>query len=69
MIFAFSNDGIDWYLDFGPESFILSVEDLVRETTKISHEIRLPFWSLLLSPRQNLLNSHLARVPKGPNQQ
>ena len=69
MIFSVSNDGIEWSLDFGPDSVTLTVKDLVQEMTKISQEIPLAAWSLLLSQRQQFLNNHPARVPITPNQQ
>ena len=67
MIFSVSNDGIEWSLDFGPDSVAQTVKDLVQEMTISSQEIPLAVWSLL-SQRQNL-NNHLARVPVTPNQQ
>ena len=63
------NYGIEWAFDFGPDSGILTVKDLVQEMTISSQEITLPAWSLLLSRRQGFLNNHLARVPINPNQQ
>ena len=69
MIFSVSNDGIEWSLDFGPDSVILTVKDLVHEMTKSSQENPLTAWSLLLSQRQQFLKNHLARVPVIPNQQ
>ena len=69
MIFSVSNDGIEWSLDFGPDSVTLTVKDLGQETTISSQEIPLAAWSLLLSQRQDFLNNHLPRVPITPNQQ
>ena len=69
MIFSVSNDGVEWSLDFGPDSVTLTVKDLVQEMTKSSQEVPLAAWSLLLSPRQQFLNNHLARVPVNPNHQ
>ena len=69
MIFSVSIGGIEWSLDFRPDSVTLTVRDLVQETTIISRQIPLAAWSLLLSQRQEFLNSHLARVPITPNQQ
>ena len=63
------NYGIEWAFDFGPDSGILTVKDLVQEMTISSQEITLPAWSLLLSQRQGFLNHHLARVPINPNKQ
>ena len=69
MTFSVSNDGIEWSLDFGPDSVTLTLKDLVQETTLSSQESPLAAWSLLLSQRQEFLNNHLARVPVTPNQQ
>ena len=69
MIFSLSNDGIEWSLEFGPDSVTLTLKDLVQEMTKNSQEVSLAAWSLMLSPRQKVLNNHLARVPVTPNQQ
>ena len=69
MIFSVSNRGIEWSLDFGPVSVTLTVRDLVQKMTISSKDIFLIAWSLLLSQRQQFLNSHLARHPVTPNQQ
>ena len=69
MIFSVSNDGIQWTLDFGPDSVTIAVIDLVQNITISSQEIPLAAWQLLLSQRQNFLNNHLARVPITPNQE
>ena len=69
MIFSFSNDGIEWPLDFGPDSVTLTVKDLIQEMTISSQETPLAAWSFLLSQRQQFLNSHLARVSVIPNKQ
>ena len=69
MIFSVSNDGIEWSLDFGPESVTLFVKDLVQEMTTNSQENPLAAWSLLLSQRRQFLNKRIARVPVTPNQQ
>ena len=69
MIFSVSNDGIEWPLDSGPDSVTLTAKDLVQGLTISPQEIPLAPWSLLLSQRQQLLDSHLARVPVTPNQQ
>ena len=69
MFFSVSNDGIEWSLDFGPDSVTLTVEDLVQEMTISSQEIPLAAWSLLLCQGQHILNNHLARVPDTPNHQ
>ena len=69
MIFSVSNDGIEWSLDFGPDSVTLFVKDLIQEMTISSQETPLAAWSLLLSQRQQFSNNHLTRVPVTPNQQ
>ena len=35
MIFSVSNDGVEWSLDFGPDSVTLTVNELVQEITKL----------------------------------
>ena len=69
MIFSVSSDGIQWTLDFGPDSVTVAVIDLVQNITISSLEIPLAAWQLLLSQRQDFLSNHLARVPITPNQQ
>ena len=69
MTVSVSNGSIVWSLDLGPCSFTLNVKDLVDEMTKISQEVRLATWSLLLSQRQNFLNNHLAPFIISPNQE
>ena len=69
MIFSVSNDGIQWFLDFGPDSVTIAVNDLDQNITISSDEIPLAAWQLLLSQRQNFLNNHLARVPITSNQE
>ena len=68
-IFSVSNDGIEWSLNFGPNSVTLTEKDLVQEVTISSQEYPLSAWSLLLPQKQQLWNNHLARVPVTPNQQ
>ena len=69
MIFSVSSDGIQWTLDFGPDSVTIAVNDLDQIKTISSQEIPLAAWHLLLSQRQQFLDNHLARVPITPNQQ
>ena len=69
MIFSVSNNGIEWTLDFGPDSVTIAVNDLDQNITISSQEIPLAAWQLLLSQRQDFLDNHLARVPVTPNQQ
>ena len=69
MIFSVSNDGIQWTLDFGPDSVTIAVNDLDQNITISSQEIPLAAWQLLLSQRQDFLNNHLSRVPITENQE
>ena len=70
MIFSVSNnDGIEWFLDFEPDSVTRTVKDLVRKLPKKSQGVPLPAWSLLLSQKQDFWNNHLAHVPITPNQE
>ena len=69
MIFSVSNDGIQWTLDFGPDSVTIAVNDLDQKITISSQEISLATWQLLLSQMQDFLDNHLARVPITPNQE
>ena len=69
MIFSVSNDGIQWTLEFGPDSVTIAVNDLDQNIAISSQEIALAAWQLLLSQRQDFLNNHLARVPITPNQE
>ena len=69
MIFSVSNDGIQWTLNFGPDSATIAVNYLDQKITISSQEKHLAAWQLLLSQRQNFLNNHLARVAITPNQE
>ena len=69
MIFSVSNDGIQWTLDFGPDSVTIAVKDLDQNITISLHEIPLAAWHLLLFGRQDFSNNHLARVPNTPNRE
>ena len=69
MIFSVSSDGIQWTLEFGPDSYTIAVNDLDQNITISSQEIPLAAWQLLLSQRQDFLNNHLARVQITPNQE
>ena len=44
MIFSISNDGIQWTLDFGPDSVTIAVNDLDQILTISSKEIPLAAW-------------------------
>ena len=67
MFFSVFNGGIQWTLAFGHDSVTISVNDLDQKITISSQEIPLAAWLLLLSQRQDFLNSHLAQVPITPN--
>ena len=69
MIFSVSNNGIQWTLDFGPDTVTIAVNDLDQDITISSQEIPLAAWQLPLSQGQDFLNNHLARVPITPNQE
>ena len=49
MISSVSKDGIQWTLDFGPDSVTIAVNDLEQNVTISSQEIPLAAWQLLLS--------------------
>ena len=63
IIFAISNDGSQWTLEFGPDSVTIAVNDLVQNITISSQEIPLAAWQLLLSQSQHFVKNHLAWVP------
>ena len=69
MIFSVSNDGIQWTLNFGPDSVTIAVNDLDQNLTISSQEIPLAAWQLLLSQGQDFLDNHLPRVPVTENQE
>ena len=69
MIFSVSSDGIQWTLDFGPDSVTIAVNDLDQNMTISSQELPPAAWHLLLAQRQDFLNDHLTRVPITPNQE
>ena len=69
MTFSVSNDGIQWTLDFAPDSVTIAVNDLDQNLTINSQELPLAAWQLLLSQRQDFLNNHLPRVPITQNQE
>ena len=69
MIFSVSNGGIQWTVDFGPDSVTIAVIDHDQNITISSQEIPQAAWQLLLAQRQDFLNNHLARVPITPNQE
>ena len=59
MIFSVSNDGIQWTLDFGPDSVTNAVNELEQNITISSQKLPLAAWKLLLSQRQDFLDNHL----------
>ena len=69
MIFSICTDGIQWILEFVPDSLTIAVNDVNQNITISSQEIPLAAWQLLLCQRQDFLNNHLARVPISPNQE
>ena len=69
MIFSVSSNGIQWTLDFEPDSVTIAVNYLDQNITITSQEIPLAAWQLLLAQRQEFLDNHLARVPITPNQE
>ena len=69
MIFSVSIDGIQWTLDFGPDSVTIAVNDHDQNITSISQELPLAARHLLLAQRLDFLNNHLARVPITLNQE
>ena len=69
MIFSVSNNGIQWTLDFGPDSVTIAVNDLDQNLTNSSQEEPQAAWHLLLSQRQDFLDNHLPRVPITQNQE
>ena len=69
MIFSVSSDGIQWTLDFAPDSVTIAVNELDQNLTISSQELPLAAWQLLLSHSQDFVNNHLAQAPITPNQQ
>ena len=63
LIFSVSIDGIQWTLDFAPDSVTIAEIYLVQNITISSQEIPLAAWQLLLSQRQDFLDKHLPPVP------
>ena len=68
MVLAVFNEGIQWSLDFGPDSVILISRDLVQVMTSISRKVHLPIGNLLLSQRQELSDNYFAQKQVTPNQ-
>ena len=67
--FSVSNDGIQWTLDFGPDSVTIAVNDLNKNLTISSQDIHVAALQLLLSRRQDFLDNHLPRAPITQNQE
>ena len=67
MFFSVSNNGIQWSLDFAPDSVTITVKDLGQNITISSQEIPLAAWQLLLSQRQDPLDNLLSWVPIAQN--
>ena len=68
IIFSVSSDGIQWSLDFEPDSATIAVNDHDQNITISSQEIPLAAWQLLLAQRKDFLKIPLARLPITPNQ-
>ena len=66
MVFSVSNDGIEWHLDYEPDSVTLTSKDLVQKMTIFSLEIPVVIWSMLLTQIQDFLKNHLERVLSTP---
>ena len=58
----FSTKKNQWSLDFGPDSVVLTVKDLVLELRKSSKEISLPAY-ILLFQKEEFLNNLLDWIP------
>ena len=56
-------------LDFGPNSVIVTVKDLVQEIISSTEKNLLAAWSWLIQQRQDFFSNHLARFPITPNHQ
>ena len=69
VIFSVSNNETQWILDFGSDSVVLSVKDLIEILQINSLENPMAAWSFFLSQTKEFLDNHLPRVPKTPNQQ
>ena len=57
MIFSVFNDGIEWSLDFKPDSVVVTVRDLFHARAITSLESPLSAWSLPLSQETNFCAS------------
>ena len=68
-MFAVSNGGIQWSLEFRLDSVILTAVDLVQEMTINSQEIPLPVWNLSLSQKHFFLYNLSVEIPITPNHQ
>ena len=69
MIISISSDGIQWTLNFGPDSVTIASNDLVQNITISSQEVPLAAWQLLLCQRQDFLDTHLPRLSITQNQE
>ena len=69
MIFSVSNDGIQWTLNFAPDSVNIAVIDLVQNKTITSQKIPLAAWQLPMSQKQDFLDNPLSRMPITQNQE
>ena len=62
MIFFVSNDGIQWTIEFAPDSVTIAINDLVQNIKISSQEIPLAARQLLFSQWPDFLDNHLPRV-------
>ena len=69
IFFSNSNNGIQWTLDFAPDSVTIAVIDLVQNITISSQEIPLAAWQLLFSQKQDFWDKNRPRVPITQNQE
>ena len=69
MVFAGSNDGTEWFFEFGTASVILIVKQSRLKMTTGSQGIPVAAWSLLLPQKQHFSNNHLTQVPITAKQQ
>ena len=68
-MFSVSNDDNKWSFDFGGDSVILVLEDLVHGLAIRFQKKSLPAWSLLLSEIRDFLNIQVARFLYTTDQQ
>ena len=67
MISSVSFQRVHWFLNFDPNSILLTVKGLFQGMSILSTETCLPAWNLL-SQTQDFLGKHSVRNPVSPNQ-